>query len=180
MRLLHLQARTQRGFTLIEVLIVVAILGIIATLIMPNMIDSIRKAKQKRTMTDIHYIGNAWMSWLTDEVSASGAGQQQLPELDWSAFEAMSLEDVQTLLVPHYANVVPAEDAWGGGFDFAHTESPHTVLPIAIRSPGIDGEFSGTTYVRGAFLPTEYEEDIVWAGGYFARWPSGAAVIADD
>ncbi len=41
--------RSQRGFTLIELLIVVAIIGIIAALLIPNFLDALQKAKQKRT-----------------------------------------------------------------------------------------------------------------------------------
>ena len=42
----------QKGFTLIELLIVVAIIGIIAALLIPNFLDALQKAKQKRTVAD--------------------------------------------------------------------------------------------------------------------------------
>ena len=43
----------QKGFTLIELLIVVAIIGIIAALLIPNFLDALQKAKQKRTVADM-------------------------------------------------------------------------------------------------------------------------------
>ena len=67
--------RGQKGFTLIELLIVVAIIGIIAAILIPNLLDALQKAKQKATVGDIRNIGTAWMSWVTDQMSAGAAGQ---------------------------------------------------------------------------------------------------------
>ena len=33
------------------------------------------------------------------------------------------------------------------------------------------GQFSGDTYTKGSFTSTLYDEDLVWADGYFSRWP---------
>ena len=42
---------------------------------------------------------------------------------------------------------------------------------IALRSYGQKGAADGATYTTGAFEPTDYEQDIVWADGFFVRWP---------
>ena len=37
-------------------------------------------------------------------------------------------------------------------------------------SSGRDKTFT-TTYTTGPFDPTDYDQDIVWADGFFVRWP---------
>ena len=69
--------RKQQGFTLIELLIVVAIIGIIAAILIPNLLDALQKAKQRSTIAEMRAVGQAWFSWLTDEVSAAAAGSSQ-------------------------------------------------------------------------------------------------------
>ncbi|HEY2737027.1 MAG TPA: prepilin-type N-terminal cleavage/methylation domain-containing protein, partial [Thermoanaerobaculia bacterium] len=58
-----LRAKTnQKGFTLIELLIVIAIIGLIAAMLIPNLLDAMQKAKQKRTIADIRITGTAMFS----------------------------------------------------------------------------------------------------------------------
>jgi len=45
-----------RGFELTELFAIVAILGILAALLIPNIVTAIQKSKQKNTMTDITVI----------------------------------------------------------------------------------------------------------------------------
>ena len=77
----------QKGFTLIELLIVVAIIGIIAALLIPNFLDALQKAKQKRTVADMRNTGTAMFSWLTDQVGAAAAGAAAT-EVDLSNYTA--------------------------------------------------------------------------------------------
>ena len=58
--------QNQKGFTLIELLIVVAIIGIIAAIAVPNLLNAVDKAKQKRSMADMRTIGEAVESYGTD------------------------------------------------------------------------------------------------------------------
>lgn len=164
----------QGGFTLIELLIVVAIIGIIAALLIPNFLDALQKAKQKRTVADIRNTGTAMMSWLTDQVAAAAAGQAVVNEVDLSSYDPITHPALNAQLAPRYIQAVPLEDAWGSDYSFYLTTAQFDSDDLmAIRSPGQDGVFSGTTYTSNSFKPTDYAEDIVWANGYFVRWPGG-------
>ena len=48
-----------RGFELTELLAMVAILGILAALIIPNVVSAMQKSKQKNTLKDITVISTA-------------------------------------------------------------------------------------------------------------------------
>ena len=54
MRTLNTQARGEQGFTLLELIIVVAIVGILATIAMPAMKDAPRRANEAVLKTNLH------------------------------------------------------------------------------------------------------------------------------
>ena len=172
-----LKRNRQRGFTLIELLIVVAIIGIIAAILIPNLLDALQKAKQKRTTADMRNTGTAWMSWLTDQVGAASAGASKV--YDASTFTTVTYGTLFTHLHPSdtffYMQEVPQKDGWDFDYSFARNSDLVQSQVLIICSSGRGGEFGTPGSCNGAwsveaFLATDYDQDIVWADGYFVRW----------
>jgi len=163
----------QKGFTLIELLIVVAIIGIIAALLIPNFLDALQKAKQKRTVADIRNTGTAMFSWLTDQVGAAAAGQAST-QVDLSSYGGtVAIATMSSILTPQYLQGVPVLDGWKHGYEYyLNTANPLAKNVMAIRSFGRNGaNDGGPSYTVTSFEPTDYDQDIVWADGFFVRWP---------
>lgn len=162
----------QKGFTLIELLIVIAIIGIIAALLIPNFLDALQKAKQKRTVADVRNTGTAMFSWLTDQVGAAAAGASASDVALSSYGTAVGASALNSVLVPQYMQDVPSADGWKTPYEFfLKTASPLDAQVMAIRSAGRNKTFSGASYSVTSFDPTDYDQDIVWADGFFVRWP---------
>jgi len=68
---------------------------------------------------------------------------------------------------------VPVQDGWKTPYEFyLRTDTPLAQQVMAIRSLGRNGKNDGgPSYTVTSFDPTNYDQDIVWADGFFVRWP---------
>lgn len=159
-----------RGFSLIEVLVVVGIVGILSALVIANYLNGLQKARQKRTMADIRSIANAWEARAVETRSYNAAGQTPPPATYTMPATTLTQAQLASLLTPTYMRVLPTIDGWSNMLDFA-VEFPLGGAPAthyAIRSSAGDGVFE-TTYTAG---PTEdFDCDIVFADGNFVVYP---------
>jgi len=153
--------RNKKGFTLIELLIVVAIIGIIVAIAIPNLLNAIQRAKQKRTMADMRAAGTAAEAFAVDWNHYPPSAALLLPPT--LAFTSATLNYMQ----PTYIKLLPTLDAWGGPLYYDCT-TPFQEYSIA--SYGKDGAVD-TGFTTGP--TTDFNKDIVFSNGQFLTYPEG-------
>ena len=155
--------RQETGFTLVEILIVVAIVGIIAAIAIPNLMTAMQRAKQKRTMADIRAIAMAWESRAVDHGSFSTAGAG----LSLCCTVSVSMSQMLDAMEPTYMHPLPRRDGWSNEFEFNINNDGTQYL---IRSYG-NHSVRDASVVGGG---TQHVDcDIVYSGGQFLQYPEG-------
>ncbi len=115
--------RTQSGFTLIELMIVMAIIGILATLAIPSFIVAVRHAREAVLKEDLQTMRSAIDSYTMDK--------QKAPQ---------SLDD---LVQDGYLKSVP-EDPMTHSKDTWVTDSSDAMYSLDETEPGINDVHSGS------------------------------------
>ena len=98
----HHGTRRSEGFTLIEVLVVVALVAVLSGLALVSVKDFLQRARAARTVSDMLVVSKAVEQYVLDN--------GPLPDADGS------LTSILPLLVPQYARTLPTADAWGNDF----------------------------------------------------------------
>ena len=160
--------RREKGFTLLELLIVVMIIGIIAAIAVPNLMTAIERSRQKRTMADMRSIATAWEARNVETGRYNAAGAE-VPGIS----NVVNVDDLYTSLAPTYIKIMPRTDGWKHPFELYADQPWANTMPAAayaIISPGRDGRFSSSV-TTGA--TTNFDCDIIYSNGSFLAYPEG-------
>jgi prepilin-type N-terminal cleavage/methylation domain-containing protein len=163
MRKRHLN---EQGLTLLELLIVVAIVGVLSAIAIVNYLVALDKTKQKKTMADIRSIASAWEARASDRGAYTAAGQSAF---NWPGTD-VTQGDLEAMLSPTYIRPMARFDGWGYPLDYAvEASGPSEGATVyAIRSPGRGGTFE-TEYPTKS--TTRFDCDIVFSNGQFVVAP---------
>ena len=169
-----MKKRNNKGFTNIELLIVVAIIGIIVAIAIPNLLNAIQRAKQKRTMGDMRSAGTAAEAYAVDFNHYPAAAAYTLPtsltgQLPGVTFQAAlaSSKTFEQSVSPTYIRVLPLYDGWNSWFQYTTDTNNQD---YAIYSNGKDGKQDTTLLLTET---TDFNNDIIFVDGHFIQYPQG-------
>ncbi len=139
--------RRDEGFSLIELLIVVAIIGIIAAIAVPQLMNAMDRGRQRRSMADMRNIATANGTY----------------RVDTSAY-ALTLPGLE----PAYMQVVPPGDGWGTAWVYTVDAANDSYTIVSWGSDSSSGPPAPTPWINDPYTP-----DISLTDGQFIDAPTG-------
>lgn len=140
----------EEGFTLIEVLVVTAVLGILVAIVVAAVGIAFERSKQRATIADMRTVSKALEIYSTDTGHYPANGQ--------------TMRQLSVILVPYQSSVVPIDDHWKHEYAY----SSDNLDAYSIESYGKDGaDGPNIDYAnRDAF-----DRDLVLSNGMFTASP---------
>ncbi|GAL07830.1 type II secretion system major pseudopilin GspG [Photobacterium aphoticum] len=127
--------RKQRGFTLLEVMVVIVILGVLASLVVPNLLGNKEKADQQKVVTDIGALENALDMYKLDNSVYPSTDQG----LDALVSKPSASPEPRNYRDGGYIKRLP-KDPWGNEYGYI---MPGENGPVDVFSLGADGQEGG-------------------------------------
>lgn len=97
----------KRAFTLIELLIVIAIIAILAAILFPVFARAKESAKKAQSSTQLRQIGTAWQLYNSDHdgtVMRAAISEPGKTRYWWGSFDGQTLRESEGLLYPYMKN----------------------------------------------------------------------------
>ena len=132
-RISNVKRLRQRGFTLIELMVVVVIIGVLAALIVPNVLDRLDQAKVEAARANIATLMGALDMYKIDN--------QRYPTAE-QGLQSLIAKPTTGPIPPNwkpYLKKLP-DDPWGKAYQYAN---PGVKGPIDVYSLGADGVVGG-------------------------------------
>ena len=128
-----MRRRIQQGFTLIELMVVLLIIGVLAALIVPNVLDRADDARVTAAKTDVHNLMQALKLYKLDN--------QRYPSAE-QGLQALITKPTTNPVPPNwkpYLDKLP-NDPWGRPYQYLN---PGIKGEIDVMSFGADGQAGG-------------------------------------
>src|ERR1017187_1275210 len=166
-----MKKRNHKGFTLIELLIVVAIIGIIVAIAIPNLLNAIQRAKQKRTMGDMRSAGTAAEAYAVDFNHYPAAAGTYTPPSGLTTPPSTTFggpgSGFNLQVTPTYIRLLPLTDGWSSYFLYGAGTGNQDYEIYSKRK-------ARTTEMTTWGETTTFNADIVFIDGQFVQYPAGA------
>jgi general secretion pathway protein G len=126
-------SRAARGFTLIELMVVIVIIGVLAAIIVPNVLDRAEQAKVTAASTDVHNLKQALKFYKLDN------GNYPTAEQGLQALVTKPATDPVPSNWRPYLEKLP-NDPWGHPYQYLN---PGIKGDVDVMSYGPDGGANG-------------------------------------
>ncbi len=122
----------QKGFTLLEIMVVIVILGVLAAMVVPNLMGNKDKADRQKVVSDVIALENALDMYKLDNSNYPSTDQG----LEALVSEPSGSPEPRNYREDGYIKRLP-QDPWGNDYVL---NSPGEHGKIDILSVGLDGE----------------------------------------
>jgi len=140
----------EAGFSLVEVLIVVAVIAILMSVSITSLQQAFDRTKQRATMSDMRTISKALEIYRADTGHYPQSGQ--------------TMAQLVMILIPYQTSVLPSSDAW----KHPYTYDTDDIDNYTIASYGKDGVDGLDVNYSTRF---EFDRDIILSNGLFVASP---------